>query len=148
MKVMFVCTGNICRSAMAEAMFKKMLEEADKNIEVYSCGIQADNENYATDNAIKVMKQYNIELINHLSTNIRDSEIEGMDLVLCATTRHKELVKVMYPELKGKIYTIKEYADYDKDDLDINDPWGFNIETYINCAKEIQDCLKKIINKV
>ena len=151
MKIMFICTGNICRSAMAEAMLKKMLQESKKeNIEVYSSGLSADNGDIPTQNAIDVMKEYGIDLKNHRAVNTNYSNIKEMDLILCATLSHKLFVIRLYPELKDKIFTLKEYVEQ-KDDIygiDIKDPWGYNIETYRECAKEIEIALKKLIEKI
>ena len=69
-----------------------------------------------------------------------------MDIVLCATTSHKNNVINMYPNIKEKVYTMKEYAGYDKNDMDIKDPWGYGIETYRKCAKEIENCIDKTID--
>ena len=85
MKVMFICTGNICRSAMAEGMFRKMTENMN-SIEVYSCGIYAETGDYATYNAIEAAKEYNADISSHRATNIRESKIKEMDLILCATS--------------------------------------------------------------
>ena len=147
-KIMFICTGNICRSAMADALMKKMAKDKNKEIDVYSCGIFAQDGDMPTYNAIEAMKEYNVELKNHKATNIRNSKIEDMDIILCATVSHKNNVISMYPELTNKIYTIKEYAGFDKNDLDIPDPWGYDIETYRFCASTINKCLEKIIDKI
>ena len=73
-----------------------------------------------------------------------------MDLILCATKTHKAELNVRYPELKEKIFTLKEYVKMDKDgtDLDIKDPWGFNINTFRICAAEISVCIDKIIDEL
>lgn len=147
-KIMFICTGNICRSAMADALMKKMAKDKNKEIDVYSCGIFAQDGDMPTYNAVEAMKEYNVELKNHRATNIRNSKIEDMDIILCATVSHKNNVISMYPELTNKIYTIKEYAGFDKNDLDIPDPWGYDIETYRFCASTINKCLEKIIDKI
>ena len=141
MKIMFICTGNICRSAMAEAMFRKMTE--GKDVQVYSCGIFADNGDWPTENAIEVMKEYEIDLREHRATNIRKSNIEEMDIILCATYSHKITVLQMYPNLKDKVFTLKEYVG-NKEDIDIKDPWGYDLHTYRKCAAEIEECLQKI----
>ena len=145
MKIMFICTGNICRSAMAHVMLEKRAKEENKNIEVYSCGVFAQNGDRSTNEAIEVMKEYGINLENHRATNIRNSDIEQMDIILCATTAHKNNVINMYPNLEEKIFTMKEYVEYPKNDLDIKDPWGFDINTYRRCAKEIEDCIEKMM---
>ena len=148
MKIMFICTGNICRSAMAHVMLEKRVEEEDKNIQVYSCGVYAQNGDRPTEEAISVLATiYNVDLRKHRATNIADSEIEEMDVILCATTSHKNNVLNRYPELEGKVFTMKEYAGYPANDMDINDPWGCSYETYKRCAREISDVIEKIINK-
>ncbi len=148
MKIMFICTGNTCRSAMAQAMLEKMLKEKNKyNIQVYSCGISAYNGDFPTENAIETMKEYKIDLTNHRATNIFSSNIEEMDLILCATTSHKNIVLSNYENLKDKIFTLKEYVGI-KDDPNIKDPWGYTLEVYEECAREINKCLEKLIEKL
>lgn len=148
MKIMFICTGNICRSAMAHKMLEKKAKEENKDIEVYSCGVFAENGDVPTYEGIDVMKEYGIDLSNHRATNIRNSNIKDMDVILCATNSHKNNVISMYPELKEKVYTMKEYAGYDKKDIDIKDPWGYGIATYRMCAAEIEDCINKYVEKL
>ena len=150
MRVMFVCTGNICRSAMAEGLFIKLIKDNNLKIDVYSCGIYAENGDYATYNAIEAARYYDADISNHRATNIRSSQIEDMDIILCATNAHKNMVISMYPELISKVYTMKEYAELDEDgkDMDIKDPWGYDMETYRRCIQEISLCIEKIIEKI
>ncbi len=147
---MFICTGNICRSAMAEGMMKKKIKENNIKAQVFSCGIYAQTGEEPTNHAVEVMKQYNVDITAHRATNIRDSKIKEMDVILCATNSHKQNVKYLYPELKEKIYTMKEYAGLAKNgkDLDIQDPWGYDRNVYQHCAEEIQESLEKIIEKI
>lgn len=133
---------------MADALMKKLAKDSNKDIEVYSCGIFAEDGDMPTFNAVEAIKEYDVDLKLHRATNIRNSRIEDMDIILCATVSHKNNVINMYPNLKDKIFTIKEYADYDKNDLDIPDPWGYDIETYKFCASTISKCLNKIIDKI
>ena len=149
MKLMFICTGNICRSAMAHRMLEKRVKDLNRDdIEVYSCGVFAYNGDEPTSQGIEVMKKYQVDLKSHRATNIHNSNIEEMDIILCATTSHKNNVINMYPDLGEKIFTMKEYVGYNKEDLDIADPWGLSAKVYENCAKEIEDCVEKIINKI
>ena len=150
MKVMFICTGNICRSAMAEGMLKKMLQDEKIEAEVCSCGIYAETGDYATYNAIEAVKKYDVDITSHRATNIRESRIEEMDLILCATISHKQSVLYLYPGLQGKVYTMKEYAKIDKNgqDMDIKDPWGYDLNVYYNCALEIKECLEKTVEQL
>ena len=153
MKIMFICTGNICRSAMAEKLLKKKLKDNGiKNVEVYSCGVYAYDGEVSTWEAKTVMMdEYAIDMSDHRATNIRNSKIKDMDLVLCATQKHKRDVLEMYPSLEGKVFTMKEYVNYDRkfhDKIDIKDPWGYDIETYRFCVAEIDECLELLIQKI
>ena len=150
-KVMFICTGNTCRSAMAEVLLKKMLDDLGENdIEVYSSGLHASKGEYSPDEAIIVMKEdYDANLLNHESINIKESNIEEMDLILCLTHAIKTTVEYMYPELEHKIFTLHEYAfGPETEDKDVDDPWGYPIEVYRKCAKEIKESLDEIIRKI
>ncbi len=152
MKIMFICTGNICRSAMAHwLLIKKLQDEKINNIEVYSGGIYAEDGDLPTYDAIEVMKEYGVDLKQHKATNIANSKIEEMDLILCATNTHKIQLMHEYPELKNKIFTMKEYVNYNKEEdnnVNIQDPWGYGIDTYRRCATEIDDVLNLLIKKL
>lgn len=153
MKIMFICTGNICRSAMADWLLKKKLEDKHiENIEVCSCGVYAQDYDVPTWEARSVMKdEYGVDMSKHRAQNIKRSDIKNMDLILCATSSHKNAVLDMYPDLKGKIYTMKEYVNYDReyhDKVNIEDPWGYDIETYRSCVAEIDECLELLIKKI
>ena len=132
---------------MADGMMKKLVNENNINIDVYSCGVYAETGDYATYNAVEAAKEYGADISSHRATNIRESQIIEMDLILCATLSHKQSVIHLYPELKEKVYTMKEYAKLDKNgqDMDINDPWGYDEFVYRKCASEIQNCLEKTI---
>lgn len=129
---------------------KKMIKNNNINAEVYSCGVYAETGEYATYNAVETVKEYNVDISHHRATNIRESNIEKMDLILCATQSHKQSVLYLNPSLKGKVYTMKEYAKLDKEgqELDIKDPWGYNENVYKNCAIEIKQCLEKIVERL
>ena len=153
MKIMFICTGNICRRAMAQGLLKQKLDDKEiKNVEVYSCGVYAQDGDIPTWEAKRVMMdEYSIDMNKHRATNIVNSNIKEMDLILCATSRHKRDVLRIYPELEGKVFTMKEYVGYDReyhDKIDIKDPWGYDIETYRSCIAEIDECLELLIKKI
>ena len=153
MNIMYVCTGNICRSAMAEALLKKKVEDLGlKNINVYSCGVYAENGDTPTWEAKSVMfDEYGIDMSGHRATNIYNSKIKEMDLILCATMSHKHATVDIYPELKDKVFTMKEFVNYNReyhDKLNIKDPWGYDMETYRSCVAEIEECVNLLLDKL
>jgi protein-tyrosine-phosphatase len=146
-KIMFVCTGNICRSAMAERLLKKKLKEKDLEKEFYVCssGISAYPNDVSTYEAVYVMQnEYGIDIKDHRATNVKASKIKEMDLILAMTKSHKDMLIMMFPELKEKIYTIKEYVGLQGDVLD---PYGGTIEIYSNCAKELNEYIDMLLKK-
>ena len=150
MKIMFICTGNTCRSAMGQALMKKRVKELNKDIEVYSCGIYAAAGESSTNHAIQVMRNYGVDLSSHRAIDIHKSDIKEMDLILCATSSNEKSVLGLYPELKEKVYTIKEYSEYNPNglDQDINDPYGGSMELYQKCAEELAECIEMILKKL
>lgn len=150
-KFMFVCTGNICRSAIAEALMKKKIVEnhLEDKIMVCSCGLFAYNGDYPTQDAIEVMQEeYGIDLSKHRATNIQNSDVLRMDVILGMTLSHKLGILSLYPQLKEKVYTLKEYVNYqDSINIEIPDPYGCGIRAYRDSAKVIDECIDLLQKK-
>lgn len=148
MNILFVCTGNTCRSAMAEGLAKKIINNRDLNISVASAGIFAFSGESASYNSIAVMKEYDVDILMHKSTSIQEINLKEIDYIFCATENHKNYILENYHDIKAKVYTIKEFAEFDnyKDDPNIKDPWGYDINSYRACAAEISLCVEKIID--
>ncbi|WP_298523238.1 hypothetical protein [uncultured Methanobrevibacter sp.] len=137
MKIMFVCTGNTCRSAMAEAIFKQMVEG---KIEVCSSGILAENGKHPSKNTLEVCKSQGIDISKHKATYFKDSNIKDMDLVLTFEMYQKYKLEIYYPNLE--IYTIKEFIN--EYPYDINDPFSGDYKVYDACFNEICRVLRKV----
>jgi len=145
--IMFICTGNICRSPMAHAYMQKRLYDLNKQNEyiISSCGTNAIYGQCATDNAIESMKKYDIDLTRHRATSIEDSNILDYDIILVLTKNHKREVLQIYPSLNEKMFTLKEYVNNEEMYKDIDDPWGLDINVYNATAKDIVENIDKLI---
>ena len=141
MKIMFVCTANTSRSAMAEYIFKRLTKG---HVEVYSSGIMATPGKLSSAKTINVCKSHGLDIRAHRATYFKDSNIEDMDLVLTFEQFHKEKVKIYYPDLR--VFTIREFiGEYP---LDIGDPVGGDFRVYDACFIEICRVLKKVEKKL
>lgn len=146
--VIFICTGNICRSAMADGYLKYRLRQLNKEQEILvsSAGTHAIQGEKATEYAKRAIKNFGADISSHTATTIEKSKILKADYILVMTQRHKKDVIARFPELADKVKLLGEYAA-NKDYEEIDDPWGYNLNVYEKCAKEIVDSIEGFIKK-
>lgn len=108
-RILFVCTGNTCRSPMAEGMFRQMAEQAGIRIEVRSAGVAAAGGTPISPQARIVLRDKGIK--DELRSDMLDRNLtEWADLILTMTMNHKRFVIERFPDAVTKVHTLKEYA--------------------------------------
>lgn len=142
-RILFVCTGNTCRSPMAEAYLKS---RSIPGIEVKSAGVSAVNGGGATPNVKQVLEEYQINH-NHQSTFLTQKEVNWATHILTMTSGHKEAVISYFPGAEQKTFTLNEFA-HNKVGFDIADPFGGSVDTYRATFAEIKEAIEKIIIKL
>jgi protein-tyrosine-phosphatase len=147
--VLLVCTGNTCRSSMAEGILKAMVNEIhglrDK-VRIISAGVAAYPGQPASPQAIEALRVQGIDISGHRAAQVDEDMLRAADIILTMTAGHKQIIKLMDPAAADKVFTLKEYIGGDKSD--ISDPFGQPVEEYIKCAGEIKGLMAKLVDKL
>ena len=148
-RILFICTGNTCRSPMAEALANNYIQNRDRlkgKIQVSSAGIFASESDRSTYMAIQVMRGKGIDLMGHKSRRLTSEHLAKADVILGMTRNHKESVLLMEPRMEGKVFTLKEYLRLD-DEKDVQDPFGRGEEVYRKTAEELDELIRQVVQK-
>ena len=144
-KIVFICTGNTCRSPMAAALASSIFAKAGLAIEVTSAGVSAWANQPASRHAISVMTDKGLCLAAHKAALVSEALFDGAVLALTMTSTHKVILLSDYPNAKDKIFTLGEYVGKN---TDISDPFGGSLEDYRACAEQIEKLLMLVLKKL
>lgn len=153
-RIVFVCTGNTCRSVMAryllEGGLRRRLGENRIPVEVDSAGLHSLEGEPATPHTLQVLSELGYDASAHKSKRLTPEDINGADLVLTMTRAHKEAVLDMVPAAADKVFTLREYVASAtgrgmpaKEDID--DPAGGDEQVYRMCRDEINDEVQALV---
>lgn len=144
--VLFISTGNTCRSPMAASYLAKLLEEKKvKNIEVRSAGVSTVAGLVATVESVQMLEKEGVDLHKHRSRQITEDMIKKADLILGMTPYHIQTAYRISTFARGKTYMMTEYARSDMRNPQIPDPMGCTYEVYKKCFTKIKKAVKKLV---
>jgi len=149
--ILVVCTGNSCRSVMAEGLFKKYLKEAGKgDIKVTSAGVVAMDGFAPTDETIEVMRGQGVDVSGMKSRRLTREIIKMSDLILVMEDVHKDFVLRLVPEAASKAHLLKKFGAYNTrrypEGADVPDPIGKPIDFYKLSLQIIKEETKRVVS--
>jgi protein-tyrosine-phosphatase len=139
--ILFVCTGNTCRSPIAVALLRHMLaKEGIEGIEIFSRGVSAGCGWPMTKEAVETLKAVGVEAPPHHSERLEKKDIEKADWIFVMTEAHRQTIASLYPDAKAKTRLLGS--------SDIADPLGGSPKDYEKCRIEIQNSLLDVLREV
>jgi protein-tyrosine-phosphatase len=148
MNILFVCTGNTCRSAMAEWMLKKKLSDRDiTGIMVDSCGTDALPTFRVPPVVQRQMAERDVDITPHQAARCDEQCIQNADLIFVMEEYHRDWIIEKWPDAGDKVHFLKRYVG-EPGFPGILDPMGHTDEVYIATARQLDRYLDKLIDKL
>jgi len=145
--ILFVCTGNLCRSPMAEGFLRARLEEEDKggDYRVRSAGTWAVEGAQASPNTVYVMAEHGIDLDTHRAHLLTVEDVQEADLILVMAQEHADAITSQLPEDQDKVRLLTEVAGRTGD---VEDPYGADLEIYQETADQISWLINEAFDEI
>jgi protein-tyrosine-phosphatase len=146
LNIIFVCTGNICRSPMAEGFLRyKWHQMRRDDLMVSSMGIHGLNDSPATEYARAVCKKNGFDISSHRARSLVGEELMTADLILCMEPAHKKFIRVFFPQLQNRVALLGAWPDKATRKSSIEDPMGSSYKKYQKIFAIIKEHIERII---
>jgi len=143
--ILFICTGNVCRSPMAEALFRRETHGRGK-FRVFSAGLGAVDGQPPTAHSITAMRELGIDISAQRSRALTVGLVREADYIFGMTHNHVDTIALLYPEAVEKTFLLHEFDEtLQPFEKDISDPIGGSYEVYVSCRKQIEQGIASLL---
>jgi len=147
-KILFVCTANVCRSPMAEAIFNALAEDRNLPFRAESAGTAAFEGRPMVPNAIAALEEAGIYPETHHARQVSQAMIEESELVLVMSARHAAGLHRLYGNLSRKIYVLPEYARGLRIEEGVPDPYGHTMVAYRSSVRQLYEYVERAVDRI
>jgi protein-tyrosine-phosphatase len=146
-KVLFVCTANICRSPMAQAIFDALAEDEGLPFRAESAGTAALEGRPMADNAVAALEEVGIYPRPHNARRVNEAMVEEAELVLAMTPQHAATLRRLGSNPAGGIHTLPEYTMGVRGE-GIPDPYGLTMAAYRSTSRQLYEHVERVVRRL
>lgn len=147
MRILFVCTGNTCRSPLSEAIARKIaIERGLHDVEVASAGTSAWDGAPASDGALLVGMERGMDLSSHRAQTLNRDLVRDFDLILAMGPHHLERIEALGGS--GKAFLVSDFASHGASVRPISDPIGAELDVYRATADELEEEIRRVMERI